>query len=125
MSSNSRDTGKEENPPNAPMLVALPLVKALRPVNVAINPAADPRLTQQPCPGHVAVLPPHTPWPVHVPITPAPLNPANPQQNGDVAVSDVSPAIDSCDEKMLPKVDMLFDGENEAYEFYNAEDVPL
>ncbi|XP_006657837.1 protein FAR1-RELATED SEQUENCE 5-like isoform X1 [Oryza brachyantha] len=38
----------------------------------------------------------------------------------DVVVADVSPAIDNCDEKMLPKVDMLFDGENEAYEFYNV-----
>ena len=38
----------------------------------------------------------------------------------DVAAADVNPAIDSCDEKMLPKVNMLFDGESDAYEFYNA-----
>jgi hypothetical protein len=28
-----------------------------------------------------------------------------------VSAADVSPAIDSCDENMLPKINMLFDGE--------------
>jgi zinc finger SWIM domain-containing protein 3 len=37
-----------------------------------------------------------------------------------VSAADVNPAIDSCDENMLPKINMLFDGENDAYEFYNA-----
>jgi zinc finger SWIM domain-containing protein 3 len=38
----------------------------------------------------------------------------------DVAAADVNPAFDSCDENMVPKVNMLFDGETDAYEFYNA-----
>lgn len=38
----------------------------------------------------------------------------------DVAAADVNPTTDTCDEKMFPKVDMLFHGESDVYEFYNA-----
>lgn len=123
MSSNSGDSAKEKDPQIAPALVAPPLVQTFGPVHASGSPAADPRLAQQSWPGHVVLLRPYAPWPPHLPFLP-PLNPSNPQQNGevaaDVAAADVNPAIDSCDEKMLPKVNMLFDGENEAYEFYNA-----
>ncbi|XP_052162797.1 protein FAR1-RELATED SEQUENCE 5-like [Oryza glaberrima] len=120
MSSNSGGIAKEKDPENAPELVALPLVRTLRPVHAVIDPAADPRSAQLSWPGHVVLLPPYATWPHHVPTPPPAVNPANPQQNGDVAAADVSPDVGCCDEKMLPKVDMLFDGEKEAYDFYNA-----
>ncbi|KAG8050960.1 hypothetical protein GUJ93_ZPchr0009g2303 [Zizania palustris] len=120
MSSNSGGSAKEKDPQNARELVAPLLVQTLRPVHAVTNPAGNLRLAQQPWPGHVVLLPPYAPWPPHMPIPPPPVTPANPQQNGDVMVAEVNPAIDSCDEVMLPKVNMLFDGENEAYEFYNA-----
>ncbi|EEE67416.1 hypothetical protein OsJ_24749 [Oryza sativa Japonica Group] len=120
MSSNSGGSAKEKDPENAPELVALPLVRTLRPVHAVIDPAADPRSAQLSWPGHVVLLPPYATWPHHVPTLPPAVNPANPQQNVDVAAADVSPDVGCCDEKMLPKVDMLFDGEKEAYDFYNA-----
>ncbi|KAJ1291442.1 hypothetical protein BS78_02G315800 [Paspalum vaginatum] len=55
--------------------------------------------------------------PAHVPV---PLLLPQQDASGDVAAADVNPEIDSCAENMLPKVNMLFDGESDAYEFYNA-----
>ncbi|OEL27101.1 hypothetical protein BAE44_0011879 [Dichanthelium oligosanthes] len=114
----------EKDPQVAPWpTTAPPLVQALRPVDATGSPAIDPRLAQQSWPGHVVLLRPCVPWPPQVPV-PRLLNPANSQQNADamvdVAAADVNPAIDSCDENMLPKVNMLFDGESDAYDFYNA-----
>ncbi|GJN32737.1 hypothetical protein PR202_gb21260 [Eleusine coracana subsp. coracana] len=42
------------------------------------------------------------------------------EAGAEVAAADVNPVIDSCDENMVPKINMLFDGENDAYDFYNA-----
>ncbi|CAL5086112.1 unnamed protein product [Urochloa decumbens] len=116
----------EKDPQVAPgPVTAPPPVQAPRPVDATgiAAPSIDPRLAQQSWPGHVVLLRPCVPWPPQVPV-PVMLNAANPQQNvdamGDVAAADVNPAIDSCDENMLPKVNMLFDGESDAYEFYNA-----
>ncbi|CAN6199448.1 unnamed protein product [Urochloa humidicola] len=115
-----KDTQVAPGPATTP-----PLVQALRPVDATGSAATaiDPRLAQQSWPGHVVLLRPCVPWPPQVPV-PVMLNAANPQQNVDamvdVAAADVNPAIDSCDENMLPKVNMLFDGESDAYEFYNA-----
>lgn len=82
MSSNSGGSAKEKDPENAPELVALPLVRTLRPVHAVIDPAADPRSAQLSWPGHVVLLPPYATWPHHVPTPPPAVNPANPQQNG-------------------------------------------
>ncbi|KAL6656774.1 hypothetical protein ACP70R_004554 [Stipagrostis hirtigluma subsp. patula] len=118
-------SGPETNDPQVVPgpAAAPPLVQTLRPVNATGSPAADPRTAQQSWPGHVVLLHPYAPWPPNAPV-PLLLNTANPQQNGeavaDVAAADVNPGIDSCDESMLPKENMLFDGENDAYEFYNA-----
>ncbi|KQK15751.1 protein FAR1-RELATED SEQUENCE 5 [Brachypodium distachyon] len=114
MSSNSSGSAKEKGLQIFTPLVKPPFAQSFRPVHALGSPTTDLRLSQQSWPGNVA-LHPCTPWPG---------NPANPQQNGelvaDVVAADVNPVIDNCDDKMLPKVDMLFDGENEAYEFYNA-----
>lgn len=116
-------TPGENDPRVTPGPVAPPFVQTFRPTHAAGGAAADPRLAQQSWPGHVVLLRPCAPWLPHAPV-PLLLNAANPRQNGDaaadVAAADVNPAIDSCDENMLPKVNMLFDGENDAYEFYNA-----
>nr|TKW35320.1 hypothetical protein SEVIR_2G364300v2 [Setaria viridis]TKW35321.1 hypothetical protein SEVIR_2G364300v2 [Setaria viridis]TKW35324.1 hypothetical protein SEVIR_2G364300v2 [Setaria viridis] len=114
----------EKDPQVAPgPATAPPQVQALRPADATGSPVIDPRLAQQSWPGHVVLLRPCVPWPPQVPV-PLLLSAANPQQNAnamaDVAAADVNPAIDSCDENMLPKVNMLFDGESDAYEFYNA-----
>ncbi|KAG2637704.1 hypothetical protein PVAP13_2NG534306 [Panicum virgatum] len=114
----------EKNPQDAPgPATAPPLVQALRPVDGTGSSTIDLRLAQQSWPGNVVLLRPCVPWPPQVPVQLL-LNPANPQKNADamvdVAAADVNPAIDSCDDNMLPKMNMLFDGENDAYEFYNA-----
>ncbi|PWZ15295.1 Protein FAR1-RELATED SEQUENCE 5 [Zea mays] len=96
-----------------------PLVQTLTPVNATGSPAIDPRLAQPSWPGHVVLLRPCAAWPPHLPV-PLLLPHQNVDALEDVAAADVNPAIDSCDEKMLPKVNMLFDGESDAYEFYNA-----
>uniref|UniRef100_A0A0E0I2D8 Uncharacterized protein n=1 Tax=Oryza nivara TaxID=4536 RepID=A0A0E0I2D8_ORYNI len=70
MSSNSGGSAKEKDPENAPELVALPLVRTLRPVHAVIDPAADPRSAQLSWPGHVVLLPPYATWPHHVPTPP-------------------------------------------------------
>jgi len=98
----------EKNPQDAPgPATAPPLVQALRPVDGTGSPTIDLRLAQQSWPGNVVLLRPCVPWPPQDAMV-------------DVAAADVNPAIDSCDDNMLPKVNMLFDGENDAYEFYNA-----
>lgn len=114
MSSNSGGGAKEKGSRIAMPPVPPPLVQNSMPT-ASDGPTTDLRLAQQSWPGHV-VLRPCTSWPPHV-------NPAYPQQNGeavaDVVAADVLPVINSCNEKMLPEVNMLFDDENDAYEFYN------
>ncbi|KAG2637701.1 hypothetical protein PVAP13_2NG534306 [Panicum virgatum] len=98
----------EKNPQDAPgPATAPPLVQALRPVDGTGSSTIDLRLAQQSWPGNVVLLRPCVPWPPQDAMV-------------DVAAADVNPAIDSCDDNMLPKMNMLFDGENDAYEFYNA-----
>uniref|UniRef100_A0ACD5V1E1 Uncharacterized protein n=3 Tax=Avena sativa TaxID=4498 RepID=A0ACD5V1E1_AVESA len=110
MSSNGGGGAKENGLQIAPPLTAPLLLQNFKPPHASDSPTTDLRLAQQP-------------WPPHAPLSP-PLNPAYPQQNRkavvDVVEADVNPAIDSYDEMMLPKVNTLFDGENEAYEFYNS-----
>lgn len=122
MSSNSGGGAKEKGSQIAPPLVAPSLLQNVKP-HASDSPATDLRLAQQSWPGDVVLRHPCTSWPPQAPLSP-PLNPVYPQQNGeaaaDVAAADVNPAIDSCDEMMLPKVNTLFDGENEAFEFYNS-----
>lgn len=95
-----------------------PRVHTLMPVNATGSPAMDLKLAQPSCPGHLVLLHPCAPWPLHL-LVPLFL----PHQNDalvDVAAADVNPTTDTCDEKMFPKVNMLFDGESDVYEFYNA-----
>ncbi|KAL6856120.1 hypothetical protein ACP4OV_018922 [Aristida adscensionis] len=119
-------SGPEKDGPQVapgPAAAAPLLVQNVRLANATGGADTEPGLKQQSWPGHVVLLRPYAPWPPHVPV-PLLLNAGNPQQNAeavaDVAAADVNPAIDSCDESMLPKENMLFDGENDAYEFYNA-----
>lgn len=122
MSSNSGGGAKQKGPQIAPPLVEPSLLQNFKPPDASDSPTTDLRLAQQPWPGHVVLPRPCTSCPPHAPSSP-PLNPAYPQQNGeavvDVVAADVNPVIDSCDEMMLPKVNTLFDSEDEAYEFYN------
>ncbi|KAK3125380.1 hypothetical protein QOZ80_7BG0604070 [Eleusine coracana subsp. coracana] len=118
-------SGPEKNDPQVtPGSLAAPSsVQTFRPPHTTGSAAADPRLSQQSWPGQAVLLRPYAPWPPQASV-PLLLNTPNSQQNGEagaeVAAADVNPVIDSCDENMVPKINMLFDGENDAYDFYNA-----
>ncbi|GJN11361.1 hypothetical protein PR202_ga29547 [Eleusine coracana subsp. coracana] len=96
-------TGQIQRPTNS---------QTFRPPHNTGSAVADPRISQQSWPGQAVLLRPYTPWPPQASVPPL-LNTPNSQQNGEagaeVAAADVNPVIDSCDENMVPKINMLFD----------------
>ncbi|XP_073001187.1 protein FAR1-RELATED SEQUENCE 5-like [Typha latifolia] len=112
---------KEKNPRLSPAAVFQP-VQSLRPVHVAGNSTADPRLVHI-WPRHVVLLSPYPTWAPQPPGPPQSSSSSPQHQVGNLADAprtDANTVVGISDERLLPKVDMLFDSENEAYEFYNT-----
>uniref|UniRef100_A0A6V7QYE1 Protein FAR1-RELATED SEQUENCE n=1 Tax=Ananas comosus var. bracteatus TaxID=296719 RepID=A0A6V7QYE1_ANACO len=122
MPENTGSNTKEKKPRLAPAVVFPPPVQPLRPVQIPGNPSVDPRLGHV-WPRHLVLLSPYPPWTTQPPV-PRESIPSDShhhhQRMSNAPRTDANTPLEVIDEKLLPKVDMLFDSENEAYEFYNT-----
>ncbi|OAY78912.1 Protein FAR1-RELATED SEQUENCE 7, partial [Ananas comosus] len=124
MPENTGSNTKEKKPRLAPAVVFPPPVQPLRPVQIPGNPSVDPRLGHV-WPRHLVLLSPYPPWTTQPPV-PRESIPSDSHHHhqrekmSNAPRTDANTPLEVIDEKLLPKVDMLFDSENEAYEFYNT-----